>query len=36
MSSLLPEAQASALRAGTVIPAIPLALDKNRRFDERH
>lgn len=35
MPSLLPEPQASALRAGTVIPAIPLALDRSRRFDER-
>jgi len=35
MSSSLPQAQARVLRAGTAIPAIPLALDKNRRFDER-
>ncbi len=35
MSSSLPEAQARILRAGTAIPAIPLALDKNRHFDER-
>lgn len=35
MSSLLPEAQVKVLRAGTVIPAIPLALDKHRHFDER-
>lgn len=36
MSSQLPEPQARALHAGTAIPAIPLALDSARRFDERH
>jgi len=32
----LPESVLSTLRRGTVIPALPLCLDGNRKFDERH
>jgi dihydrodipicolinate synthase/N-acetylneuraminate lyase len=32
----LPESVLSTLRLGTAIPALPLCLDKNRKFDERH
>jgi hypothetical protein len=36
MSYVLPSSLKSSLLAGTVIPAHPLALDPNRKLDERH
>lgn len=35
MPPVLPESILNIIRRGTVIPAVPLALDRNRRFDPR-